>query len=286
MDKILITEPQYTKLRSFLLEMSFRTYVFDWDDNILYMSTKILMDKKDGDKWVPVNVTTSEYSNIRLDINYKLRDDNPMVAFLGFNDNEAFIRDVKEAIHHEKFAPSFDKFKEALINSNPFAINTARGHSPDTIKEGVKIFIEMVLTDKEKSKMVKNIRKTINLTKGLDDNQSIDLYLDDMGEYYPVSSKEFGKKFGVEVHGSAASPEEAKKVAIEHFINKVFDNMDNLINSGYKKMSVGFSDDDVGNIRAVEEFIEEELNKLYPELHFVIYDTSAGGKRKMVIEKE
>lgn len=286
MDKILITEPQYTKLRSFLLEMSFRTYVFDWDDNILYMPTKILMDKKDGNKWVPVNVTTSEYSNIRLDTNYKLRGDNPGVAFLGFNDNEAFIGDVKEAIHHEKFAPSFDKFKEALINSNPFAINTARGHSPDTIKEGVKIFIEMVLTDKEKSKMVKNIRKIISLTKGLDDNQSIDLYLDDMGEYYPVSSKEFGKKFGVEIHGSAASPEQAKKVAIEHFINKVFDNMDNLINSGYKKMSIGFSDDDAGNIRAVEEFIEEELNKLYPELHFVIYDTSDGGNRKMVIEKE
>ena len=286
MNKILITESQYSKLRSFLLEMRFRTYVFDWDDNILYMPTKILMDKRVGDEWKPVDITTSEYSNIRLDVNYKLRDDNPMVAFLGFNDNEAFIRDVKEAIHHEKFAPSFDKFKEALINSNPFAINTARGHSPDTIKDGVKVFIEMVLTDKEKSKMVKNIRKIIDLSKGLNDDQTVDLYLDDMGEYYPVSSEEFGKKFGVEVHGSAASPEEAKKVAIEHFISKIFDNMDNLINSGYKKMSVGFSDDDIGNVRAVEEFIENELNKLYPELHFVIYDTSEGGKRKMVIEKE
>ena len=62
--------------------------------------------------------------------------------------------------------------------------------------------------------------------------------------------------------------------------------MDNLINSGYKKMSVGFSDDDIGNVRAVEEFIEDELNKLYPELHFVVYDTSDKGTRKMVIEKE
>ena len=40
-----------------------------------------------------------------------------MVAFLGFNDNEAFIRDLKEAIHHEKFAPSFDKFKEEFTNA-------------------------------------------------------------------------------------------------------------------------------------------------------------------------
>jgi hypothetical protein len=28
------------------------------------------------------------------------------------------------------------------------------------------------------------------------------------------------------------------------------------------------------------------LKKIYPEIHFVVYDTSKGGKKKMVIEKE
>ena len=107
-----------------------------------------------------------------------------------------------------------------------------------------------------------------------------------MGEYYPVSSEEFGKRFGVDVAGGASSPEEAKKVAIEHFVKTIFKNAETLVNGEYSKMSVGFSDDDIRNVKAVEQFIEEELNKLYPEFHFVVYDTSDKGNRKMVIEKE
>jgi len=286
MNKILITESQYGKLRSFLLEMRLRSYIFDWDDNILHMPTEVLIDKKVDGEWVPMSMATGDYAKFREDPNYRLRNNKPSQAFKWFSDNDAFIKDVKKAIHHESFAPSFNKFKEALINSNPFAINTARGHQPTTIKKGVRIFIDMVLTDSEKNEMVNNIRKNLKLAEGLNDEQTIDLYLDELGEYYPVSSGEFGKRFGLDVHGSAASPEHAKKVAIEHFTKKVFDNMDKLINSGYKKMSVGFSDDDLGNVRAAEEFIENELNKMYPELHFVVYDTSDKGINKLVIEKE
>ena len=50
--------------------------------------------------------------------------------------------------------------------------------------------------------------------------------------------------------------------AIEHFTKKVFDSAKKLVNSDYKKFSVGFSDDDLGNVRAVEEFVENELNKM------------------------
>ena len=35
-----------------------------------------------------------------------------------------------------------------------------------------------------------------------------------------------------------------------------------------------FSDDDLGNIKAVEEIIREELYKKFPDINFVIYDTS------------
>jgi hypothetical protein len=108
-----------------------------------------------------------------------------------------------------------------------------------------------------------------------------------MGEYYPVSSEEFGERFGLETTGGAANPEHAKQVAIEHFVQKVLRNVQKLVESGkYTKMSVGFSDDDLRNVKAVEEFIEHQLNKMYPEIHFVVYDTSEKGKRKMVIEKE
>ena len=48
-------------------------------------------------------------------------------------------------------------------------------------------FLLTWFTDEEKSEMVENIRKILNQTKGLTDDQSIDFYLDEMGEYYPVS---------------------------------------------------------------------------------------------------
>jgi hypothetical protein len=286
MGKIILKKSQYTRLRGSLLEMTMRSYIFDWDDNILYMPTTIKMDKKNGDKWVPLDVSTDDFVKVRNDKNYRLRDNNAELAFIDFRLSKPFIEDVKKAIHQNKFAPSADKFKEALINSRTFAINTARGHKPNTLKEGVKIFIDMVLTKEEKSKMLENIRKTLKLSEGLNDEQSIDLFLDEMGEYYPVSSEEFGDRFNLDVYGSASSPEQAKKVAIEHFTKKIFDNVKKLVGSEYKKFSIGFSDDDLGNVMAVEQFIEEELSVMYPEINFVVYDTSDKGNRKMVIEKE
>jgi hypothetical protein len=226
------------------------------------MPTTIKMDKKEDGKWVSVDVPTDEYAHIRTSPEYRLRDNSPGIAFSDFRESKPFIEDIKKAIHNDNFAPSADKFKEALINANPFGINTARGHKPEILRDGVRLFIDMVFTDEEKSEMVGNVKKILNQTKELTPDQSIDFYLDEMGEYYPVSSEEFGERFGLDTTGGAANPEHAKKVAIEHFVRKVFDNVKTLVNSDYKKLSVGFSDDDVRNVKAVEQFIEEELNKM------------------------
>lgn len=286
MKKYILSQNQYKKINNHLIENNLRSYIFDWDDNILYMPTTIKMDKKVGDKWVPEDVSTEDYAHVRTSPNYRLRDNDPILAFRDFRDSEPFLRDAKQAINNEMFAPSANKFKEALIYANPFGINTARGHKPSTLRDGVRIFIDMTFSNEEKNTMVGNIKKILNQTKNLTDDQTIDFYLDEMGEYYPVSSDEFGEKFGLEVSGGAANPEHAKKVAIEHFVRKVFRNVQKFVDGGFKKMSVGFSDDDIRNVRAVEQFIEDELNRIYPEFHFVVYDTSEKGKRKMVIEKE
>lgn len=285
--KYILTETQIRGLKRDLLEMKLRSYIFDWDDNILYMPTTIKMDKKENGQWVPVEVSTEEFAQVRTSSDYRLRNNNHDEAFIDFRDTESFLRDTEEAIHQGRFAPSADKFKEALMYGNRFAINTARGHRPEALKEGVKLFIQMVLSDDEKETLLNSVRESLHLTKGLNDEQVIDLYMDEMGEFYPVSSEEFGERFGMETSGGASNPEHAKQVAIEHFVKKVLKNVKTLIDSGeYTKMSVGFSDDDIRNVKAVETFIEDQLKYVYPELHFVVYDTSEKGKRKMVIEKE
>jgi hypothetical protein len=295
MEKLIITESQYRTIRKYLTEVSSRSYIFDWDDNILFMPTKIKMDKKTESGWEPIDVSTEEFAHIRTNPDYRLRDNNPSVAFEDFRKTDSFLSDTVTAIKNKSFAPSFEKFKEALIYANPFAINTARGHKPEVLMKGVRMFIDMLFTKEEKQTMVNNIRKEITNIPGyrmyklgrLNGDQVIDVYLDEMGEYYPVSSEEFGKKFGLETSGGAANPEHAKKVAIEHFTNKVLNNVKKLVDSGYyTKVSVGFSDDDLRNVNASKKFLDNELKHLYPNIHFVVYDTSEGGKKKLVVQKE
>ncbi len=296
MKKLIINESQYDRIKRYLNEIANRSYIFDWDDNILFMPTKIKMDKNEGGNWVPVDVSTEEFAQVRTSPEYRLRNNDPGIAFENFRSTQEFLDDTVDAISNNAFAPSFGKFKEALIYGNKFAINTARGHKPEALKQGVKTFIDLVLTDEEEQTMVNNIRKNIpqdvpgyqKLKAGsLNNDQVIDLYLNEFGEYYPVSSEEFGKRFGLDTTGGAANPEHAKKVAIEHFTQKVLRNVQKLVDSGhYTKVSIGFSDDDIRNVRASEEFLENELKHMYPEIHFVVYDTSEGGKKKLVIQKE
>ena len=54
MKKLIINESQYQSIKKYLNEAEDRSYIFDWDDNILFMPTKIKMDKKEGDRKVAV----------------------------------------------------------------------------------------------------------------------------------------------------------------------------------------------------------------------------------------
>ena len=58
-----------------------------------------------------------------------------------------------------------------------------------------------------------------------------------------------------------------------------------MVNTKYNKLSIGFSDDDLGNIKVIEGLIEDELKHEFPDVKFTIYDTSDGGNKKMVIKQ-
>lgn len=263
-----------------------RVYKFDWDDNILNLPTKIKMYKSNK----PVYVSTSEFAELRNNSEYKVKDD----AFEEFKDygvrgENAFIEDTKKAIENNKQAPSFKKFKEALKYGNYFAIITARGHAPDTLKRGVRTFINMALTPDEKIVFKKNLKK---LYGDLPFNELVENYLNEQ-RYYPVSSPEFQKQFGSMT--GAEKPELAKQIASRDFIDyiesvaKSLDAKDIRIKNpksrGELEISVGFSDDDKKNVKAMEEFMKS-LKKEKPDMTFVIYDTSnPKDVKKMVIER-
>ena len=46
----------------------FKYYIFDWDDNILHMPTKIHLEERGEDgAWRPVEVSTSVFAIVRTD---------------------------------------------------------------------------------------------------------------------------------------------------------------------------------------------------------------------------
>jgi|TARA_R110000822_G_scaffold189039_2_gene328080 hypothetical protein len=279
---LILTEKQLTSLINEIGEVmvdgNIRGYSFDWDDNILFMPTKIKMEKKESLVWVPINVSTEDFAELRNDSDYRLTDH----AFMDFEDPQTFISDVRKAIENEKFAPSFEKLKESLINANPFSIITARGTPSHAIKEGVRMVIGTTFTTNEVDTMVGNIESAYPSTIDMSLEEKIDFYLSE-NDYSAVSSNEFKEKFGMD--SNADRPEEGKKIALRDYVKRVVNGAEKLTSGEYDRLTIGFSDDDRRNIDAVMEFIRDELSIEYPDVEFFIYDTSQGEKNKIIVSK-
>ena len=87
----------------------FKYYIFDWDDNILHMPTRIYLEHRadDEDEWRPVSVSTGTFALVRTDAaHYRMpRDGGREAAFRDFQDapdaavaDLAFIRDTRAAL--------------------------------------------------------------------------------------------------------------------------------------------------------------------------------------------
>jgi len=274
-------------------------YMFDWDDNILHMPTRIHLEKKTRGGWVPYDVSTAQFARIRRTLkNCRPLGDDWDRAFSDFYDvgkrgADAFLDDTRKALApiargRRRGAPSFEKFRHALVEGRLFGIITARSHSGAAIRKGVEYFIAQVLTQAERRQMVRNLRGYIAYFEGdpveLTDGQVLRQYLD-MCRYRGVTSPEFQQLMGRKLGGSE-SPEHAKQFAIRDFVQHAI----GLIKGRrrHEPISIGFSDDDRKNIQAVEEFIRTELGREFPDVKFVVYDTSDPKRRhgrKIVIRE-
>ncbi|MBR2713340.1 MAG: hypothetical protein IKB76_01005 [Kiritimatiellae bacterium] len=281
----------------------FKYYIFDWDDNILHMPTKIRMEHLEDDgTWKPVEVSTSTFALVRADEeHYRPPSDGGWAAaFANFEDpknqteidegNNCFILDTLDALekieHGEKPGPSYNALKKTLREGRLFAIVTARGHSPKTIERAVRIFIKYALSEDDREEMMSNLRGYRQVIDGVGDGEfgtdaeELDYYLG-MCRYSAVTYSGFKERMASDpiykeklaVATTAARPELAKEFAIRDFVEHVFHM---LRRSGRlnRSVSIGFSDDDIGNVKTVSSFIKKELSKRFEGIKFVVYDTS------------
>jgi hypothetical protein len=267
-------------------ERDLKYYIFDWDNNILHMPTRIHLERRlDDGTWVPHSVSTSLFSVIRNDVeHYRPPGGDWEQAFREFRDipvdsESRFLLDTRRALDdivsgRDKPAPSFLQFKRALIEGRLFAIVTARGHSPESIRRGVEYFIDTILSPADRREMLRNLRGYLEVfEKGhqlTTDRQVLDYYLG-INKYHAITSPQFKAIMRERLDGPEGQ-EEAKQFAIKDFVR-------HIIRIAREKgiarpMSVGFSDDDRSNIAAVEAYIRRELATQFPNIKFVVYDTS------------
>ena len=275
----------------------FKYYIFDWDDNILHMPTKIRMEHRTIDgTWEPVELSTSTFALVRADVeHYRPPSDGGWdAAFRNFADPERdgetnhFIEDTMEALAKvsagEKPSPSYNTFKKTLVEGRIFAIVTARGHAPSTIERAVRLFIENALSPLERETMMSNLR---GYRKWLDkveefgtDAEELDYYLS-MCRYSAVTYGGFKARMAddpiyrekLAVATTASRPELAKEFAIRDFVEHVFHMLRRTGGLG-RSVAIGFSDDDKGNVKSVSNYIRSELSKRFDGIKFVVYDTS------------
>ena len=252
------------KFNQFDLELHY--WAFDIDDNLFHMPTLIHMEKRTGDEWSPVSVSTAEFAIVRNDKeNYRLLPGN--LSFSEFRDNgprgnRAFIEDMKLAIKNGDLGPSWSAFKRCLSEGSLFALITARGNEPQTYRGAVEWIIDNFLNEEERFLMYSNCLKHAHffsygkefdrIPKGqLSKTELIKSYLDKC-DFYGVSSESFAKEFGA---SSAANPEYAKELALDKFIEKC-NNFGRQV--GAKSVSIGFSDDDPKNVEHVRKYFKEK----------------------------
>ena len=256
-------------------------YAFDWDDNIVHMPTKIMLKTEDGDE---IGMSTDDFAEHRHHLGKKPFEykgktvvgfsDNPFRNFKTTGDKD-FLIDAMRA----KEGPAFDDFREAINNGSVFAIITARGHNPNTLKQAVYNYIINNYNGIDKDELIKNLKKyrTFVGEDDMSDEELIKTYLE-LNKYHPVS-------FGDE--GGAVNPEEAKVEAMEDFVSyikglasvlnkRAF--LKNDVNNNFipDMPSIGFSDDDPKNIEVMKKHFKDK-----PDNIVRTYSTAGGTKKEV-----
>lgn len=256
------------------MKPTMKYYAFDWDDNLMYMPTKIYLKNEDGES---VGMSTEDFAEYRSEIGkepFEYEGD----TIVGFDD-DAF-RDFK-VTGDKKFVvdamkaptgPAWDDFVEAVNSGSIFSIITARGHTPSVLKNAVYNLIKKNKHGLDQKELVKNLRKYREIAdeEDMTDEELIKVYLE-MCKYHPVT---FGE-------GSAANPEELKVSAMRQFMEYVRTLSQRLQEKAFMKNKIsnyfvpfiGFSDDDLKNVETMKKHFDDESG-------LDIYHTSKGKKTK------
>ncbi len=235
-------------------------YFFDFDDNIAFLTTPIILFHKQTGEELPLS--SSEWAlhhytigKLAPFIDYEIRYDDETGSFRNFRDLEIseveklngkkqlFVHDIQEALKLPDLqwkGPSWNCFYHAIFNQRPISVITARGHNARTIQDGVREFIKAGHLPAEPN------------------------YL----SVFAVSDKKVRAHLGD--HEYKSSIAELKQRAIRASVEKAIETYGPSPHHRF-----GMSDDDPKNI----QLVVEEMSRLksdYPQMSFFMIETHGG----------
>ena len=247
---------------------TFLYYCFDFDDNILNMSTQIIVSDIND---VEVGIETQEFRKYRNIIGkrkfeYKCHiivvcpknekgqvDCNLMYKnFTDYPNPNVFIQDVIKTLHKKSYGPAWKDFIECITNGSIFCIITARGHEDIKIRKAIEYIINNELNIKQKRIMYKNLLNFSYFFKGIKNEEKLSkdiLFTENKIVKNYLNTCEFIGVTSVARGGSYNNIEKLKADAIIKFKNRI-----NKFGEKYgKKIKIGFSDDDLKNVKHIED---------------------------------
>ncbi|PIP91488.1 MAG: hypothetical protein COW01_02120 [Bdellovibrionales bacterium CG12_big_fil_rev_8_21_14_0_65_38_15] len=243
-------------------------YFFDFDDNVAYLSTPIVIfHKQTGEeKTISSGEFARENKNIGTDgkfADYFLNFDDFKGSFRHFRDKnfslidkiirkkQLFLKDIESALETKDYgwkAPSWNCFYHATFNRRPVSIITARGHNQETIMDGINLMVR-------------------------------DGHLPHTPNYlsiYPVSNPDVRLELGDKK--LVQSVPELKRAAIRESVEKAIQVYGH---SPYHRF--GMSDDDPKNVELITEEMKELKRKYSDMSFFVIYTKQNTFEKKEII---
>lgn len=235
-------------------------YFFDFDDNVIFLPTPLyLFHRESGEEKA---VSTKEFAAIGAKVgkeghwrDFEIRFDPQTGSFRRFRQKQIpwlkkllgqrqpLIEDILNALRlheNEWRGPSWNFFWHAVHNSRPLSIITARGHHPETMKDGIRV-----------------LKKRGHLSREPN-------YL----SVFPVSHADVRVDLGDANRDWHTA--RLKQEAIKRSVEEAF-----RIYGQNPAHRFGMSDDDPTNLQLIIEALQD-LKKKYVENSFFVIDTHAG----------
>lgn len=242
-------------------------YFFDFDDNIAYLTTPIVIfHKKTGKEKLLSSAQWAQHhrdigkDGLYLDYGVDFNEDTG--SFRYFRDQklslmdklkrkkQIFVADVEEALRQADYAwkaPSWNCFYHATFNKRPMSVITARGHHPETIKAGIDLIVNRGHLPHSPNYLsifpVSNIQVRRNQLADPDLKESV-----------------------------ASLKKKAIRLSVERAI-EVY---------GDKPHRFGMSDDDPKNVELITEEMQS-LKRDYPQMNFFVIQTFEHSYNKVEI---